>query len=224
MGGCESELYSFNIDYRIITPQRIPYPDDKDLLTELNNVGIIFNNICNIVDGGIGPNKKILCKIADVTLPPYYGLLKMNNDHYNTSYYLINDKYYPCYYIWFKKDATKKGYISTCGIQRVSSAISKYKIDVTKNGLYNGLWLTNDEIRDIQEKEYNEKITNYKNNLETYNKCSCYDSQLIENEFSKITNEYNVLLLQITAEKLRENNITQPPIKLKSTLETMFVS
>lgn len=216
MGGCESTLWGYNIDYTIITPTKIPYPENDDyLLSELKSHGIIFGKIYDVIRG-----EKTLFKLADVTLPNNYGLLKMENDSDNIGYYIINSRYNPCYYIWTKKS----GNYTLCGIRRVTADTGKQQINIKENGLYNGWWMANNTIRDIKETEYETKINNYKDKLEKYNSYAKCDSQLIEQEFNKIIAEYNFLKCYVPADKLLANGISKPPVKFKSTNETMFNS
>ena len=216
MGCGESTLWSCDINDTIITPTKIPYPyDDYYLLSELKKQGIIFGKIYNVIRG-----EKILCKLSDVTMPQNYGLLKINNDGGNTGYYIINNNFNPCYYIWTKKDNNWTSF----DIQRVEGEVGKQQIKIKENGLYNGWWLPNNTIHTLQENEYATKINNYKQSLEEYKKYSECDSQIIEKEFLKITNEYNTLIYFVPVDKLLANSILQPPTKLKSAKEIMFSS
>lgn len=219
MGNCDSDIYCSDIDRNIITPVKIPYTDDVNLLNELKESGFVFNKTYNVV-WWIGSGRVTLWKLAEVNMPYGYGLLKMENDYKNTGYYIINSKYFPCYYIWTNIENHKM----MCGIKRVEGNTGKNPININEYGLYNGWWMHNTAIREIQEKEYTTKMNNYKNNLANYNNCTKYDNQIIEKEFLKITNEYNTLIYYVPADKLLANGIFQPPARLKSTKETMFSS
>ena len=214
---CESEVYLDNKKYLEITPLLIPFPSTHDLYEEMIKIGIIFNYRYNILEYR---SDKCIYKMADVILPKGFGILKINN----TGYYLVDNKYTPCYYMWKKKQSESESidyYIY--GIKRISTDIITCKIDTTKYELYNGWWMLIDDIKHMREEEYSEKIENYKKHLDKYNKCSCYDSQVIQEKFSKITDEYNMLLLQVPTKNLLANNISQPPVMLKSLSESMFV-
>lgn len=198
-----------------ITPTRIPIPWDNSLYKELKKMGIIFKKHHSILKFK-GNGYEIISEIADVCLPKGFGILKINDNNTEAGYYLINDKNMAVYYMWTNESRNWKTCI-TCGMERLPKDGVKREVDIKKCGLYEGWWLTHEQIKN----EHLIKINNYKKELEKYNSYSTCDSLMIDREYHKILTKYNELTQKVPADFLVSNGISAP-VKLPCTAEQVF--